>query len=506
MGLPSWIEPLYDAAEMRQADTWAIEAGGTSGLSLMETAGAALAYHAGGLSRPGPVRVVCGKGNNAGDGVVAARHLHLAGYEVELLLLFGEDQLSRDAKVNLSRYEGIRRRVEGERLKYSLGGSGVVIDAIFGTGFTGTPRAPIDAAIEAINESGAPIVACDIPSGVNANDGEVARVAVRADRTVSFDTAKVGHWVRPGKRFCGELVMVDIGIPPDAPPTPAHGLINPAVLALAPRRGPDSNKLSNGRVVVVGGSRGLSGAVCLAAEAAMRAGAGYVQMVVPRGLEVIFEAKLTEAMSIGVAGRDGYLDARAGPEIAALCEGAAAVVLGPGLGRAEWCLELARGLVEAIGSPLVIDADALRALDGGLAGLRRRDAPTVLTPHAGELGAILGLESAEVNARRLAAARDLVKRSGAICLLKGDDTIVACETTTAINRIAAPGLATAGSGDVLGGLIAALLARGMDPFAAACAGVVAHSRAGVAAAGAIGSAESVIAGDLIAALPKALIA
>jgi hydroxyethylthiazole kinase-like uncharacterized protein yjeF len=503
MAVESWLEPLYDAEGMRAADRWAIEEQGVPSLELMETAGRAVADAAREAARPGPVRVVCGKGNNAGDGLVAARALADTGYEVDALLLWPAGELSPDASANLERYEGPARELGPEEVAAALTGSGAVIDAIFGTGFSGAPRAPADAAIEAINGCGAPVIAADIASGVDAASGEVEGVAVEASVTVSFHAPKLGHWIAPGKEHRGELRVAAIGIPPEAPAEPAAGLIGDGVLGLAPRRGAGSTKFSSGQVVVVGGSRGLTGAVCMSAAAAIRAGAGYATVAVPADLEQIFEIKLTEVMSHGLAGPEGRLAAGSEMEVLELAERAASVVLGPGLGRAEDSLELARSLAVKIKEPLVIDADGLNALAGKLDSLASRTAPTILTPHAGELGRLLERDSEEINARRLGSAREAASLSRAIVVLKGDDTIVCAPDRVAVNGLSAPALATAGTGDVLSGILAALLARGTEPFAAACAGVFAHARAGSAASERLGP-ESVIATDVIEAIPVGL--
>ena len=500
--MEAWLEPVYDAAGMRAADAWAIDDVGVPSLELMEAAGGAVAEAVREQATPGPVRVVCGKGNNGGDGLVAARHLASTGYKVEVLL-WPDDELSADAATNLERFEDAAHRLSFADLHAALAGSGAVIDAIFGTGFSGAPRAPADAAIEAINACEAPVISADIASGIDASTGEVEGVAVRADVTVSFHAAKPGHWIAPGKEHTGELRVAAIGIPDGAPAQPAGGVIGDSVLELPPPRLSGSTKFTSGEVLVVGGSRGLTGAVCLAASAAIRAGAGYATVAVPADLEPIFEAKLTEVMSRGFDGATGRLASRDEVGIAETAARAAAVVLGPGLGRDDDSLMLARGLAADLEAPLVIDADGLNAHAEQLYGLTRRSAGTVLTPHAGELGRLLGRSSDEVGEHRLSCAREAAERSGAVVVLKGDDTIVASGERLAISRGGAAALATAGTGDVLSGTIGALLARGLEPFEAACAGVHAHQRAGRIAAARLGLAESVIASDVIAALPEA---
>jgi ADP-dependent NAD(P)H-hydrate dehydratase / NAD(P)H-hydrate epimerase len=497
-----WLRGLYDAEGMRAVDRWAIEDQGTSSLELMENAGRAVAEAVARLAPQGPVLVVCGKGNNGGDGLVAARLLRGMGFEAEALLLWPADELSEDAAANLGRLGG---GVEiGDDIAARLAGSGAVVDAIFGTGFSGAPRQPAAAAIAAIGDCGAPVVACDVASGVDAATGEVAGAVVEADVTVTFHGAKVGHYVAPGKWATGELVVAAIGIPAGAPEPAAAGVIEPAVLGLAPRRGARSTKFSSGQVTIAGGSRGLTGAVRMSSTAAIRAGAGYATVAVPADLEPIFEAAEVEVMSRGIAGPDGRLGAESAEELLGAFERAAAGVLGPGLGRDDDSLALAREVAPRIEAPLVIDADGLNAFAGQLDRLAARPAATILTPHAGELGRLLERDSTEIGERRLAAAKEAAAWSGAVVVLKGDDTIVTDGERIAVNAVSAPGLATAGSGDVLSGITAALLARGLEPFAAACAAVIAHARAGQEAARRVGAAESVIATDVIAAIPAGL--
>jgi NAD(P)H-hydrate epimerase len=368
---------------------------------------------------------------------------------------------------------------------------------VLGTGFDGEPREPALGAIEAINAADMPVVAADVPSGVDASTGEVAGAAVRAQATATFAAAKPGLWIEPGRTCAGAVEVIDIGMPDDAPLAPSAGLIGEAVLEAIPSRERNSTKFASGHVVVCGGSPGLTGAPCLAAEAAMRAGAGYVTACVPEALQPIFEAKLLEVMTVGLPSRrtaDAVLDKT---------KRGGVLVVGPGMGRMAQAEELARELAQRAEVPLVLDADGLNAHAGRLEDLRVRASPTVLTPHEGELARLLGLESEDVKARRLHHARDAAARSGAIVVLKGDDTLVAEPGgRVAVSPGATPALATAGTGDVLSGVLAALLAKAMDPFTAACAAVCLHARAGRLAAERIGG-EGVIASDVVAALPAA---
>lgn len=503
--MEDWLEPLHDAATMRAADAWAIGEVGVPSLELMEAAGAALAEAAIEVAGEGPARIVCGKGNNGGDGLVAARLMAAAGLDAEVLLLWPAAELSADSEANLKRLDPAAvSQVGGAELAERLEGSGVVVDAIFGTGFEGAPRAPADAAIDALNASAAPVVAADIASGVDASTGEVEGAAVRADVTVTFHAAKLGHWVHPGRGHTGQLLVAAIGIPPDAPAGTAAELIGPSVLNLPAHRGAESTKFTSGEVMIVGGSRGLTGAVCMAAEAGIRAGAGYATVAVPADLEAIFEVKLTEVMSRGFGGALGRLASADAEAIVSACERAGAVVLGSGLGRDDDALELARLVAARVEAPLVIDADGLNAHAGRLDSLRGRRGTTVLTPHAGELGRLLEIDSSEVGEHRVALARRAAELSGAVVVLKGEDSLVVQGERLAVNGLSSPSLATAGTGDVLAGTIGALLARGMEPFAAACCGVYAGASAGRIAASGVGSADSVIATDVITALPLAL--
>lgn len=500
--MESWLGPLHDAEGMRAVDRWAIEEVGVPSPELMEAAGRAVAEAVGELAPQGPVRVLCGKGNNGGDGLVAARYLREAGFEIEALLLWPAGELSGDAAANLARIEA--EELGGDPAA-RLAGSGAIVDAIFGTGFSGAARDPAAAAIEAIGRSGAPVVACDIASGVDASSGAVDGPAVEAAITVGFHAAKLGHRIAPGKWHTGELRIAPIGIPAGAPAEPAGGTIEPPVLSLAPRRGPRSTKFSSGQVTIAGGSHGLTGAVRMASRAAIRAGAGYATVAVPADLEIVFELGQPEVMSVGCpGGGEGCLGPGSAKAVLRAFERAAAGVLGPGLGRDPGSLELAREVVGGIEAPLVLDADGLNAFAGALGPLAAREAPTILTPHARELGRLLGRPPEEIEAHRLAATTEAARAAAAVVVLKGDDTIVSDGERVAVNTLSAPALATAGTGDVLSGIAAALLARGLEPFAAACAAVLAHTRAGRAAAARVGAAESVIATDVIDSIPAGI--
>jgi ADP-dependent NAD(P)H-hydrate dehydratase / NAD(P)H-hydrate epimerase len=498
------MEPLLEADRMRAVDRWAIEHEQIPSTELMERAGEGLARVIGARAPAGRIVVVCGKGNNGGDGVVAARLLREAGRDVEILVVWPPEQMGEETGAQLRKLPGpALEAFAPERLERAH----LIVDALLGTGSSGSPRAPADKVIEAMDAARAPVVAADVPSGVDASTGAVAGPAVHASATATFHRAKPGLWIAPGKHYAGDVEVIDIGIPHGAPEEPVLGLIDSDVLRDMPRRRSDSTKFSSGNVFVIGGSRGLTGAPCMTALAAMRAGAGYVTVAAPASLEPSFTARPLEAMLIGLPDDgDGHLAVDAAEPALAAVARAAAVVLGPGLSRDPGAQALARELAVRIDVPMVIDADGLNAMAGEHFDqvLPRRPAPTVLTPHAGELGRLLELESTAVERDRLAHVRAAADRSQALVVLKGDDTLVAAPRgRVAISRGSAPGLATAGTGDVLSGVIAAMLAKGMPPADAACAGVFAHLRAGQLAAAPHGP-DGVIASDVIAALPAAL--
>jgi NAD(P)H-hydrate epimerase len=468
----------------------------------MERAGAGLAALTAQVVGDGPVVVVCGKGNNGGDGYVAARRLREAGRDVRVLSTAPVDELRGDALENAQRLPGPPPEPFAAA---ALEDAAVAVDALLGTGFAGAPHGPVADAIAALERWGGPVVAADVPSGVDAATGEVAGAAVRAVATATFAAAKPGLWINPGKALAGEVRVIDIGIPAGAPvAAPDVGLIRDApVLALVPRRRPGWTKFTSGHVLVAGGARGLSGAPCMAVEAAQRAGAGYVTACVPAAIELVLQVRLLEAMTRGLPDRDGAHTEEGVEVVLELAQRGGALIAGPGLGRSDGAVAFVRRLVREAPVAVVLDADGLNAHAGDLAALRDRRAPTVLTPHEGELGRLLDTDSADVRARRLHHARAAARASGAIVVLKGDDTLVVEPGgTAAVSPGASAALATAGTGDVLSGVVATMLARGVEPFAAACAAVRLHARAGVRA-GAERGVDGVIARDVIDALPHA---
>lgn len=501
MSWAPWLAPLPDAALMRATDRWAIEERGVPSLELMERAGEGLARVVAERAPAGRVVVACGKGNNGGDGLVVARLLRAAGRDVDVLLTDDPAELSGDPAANLEKLPGpppVPFAAE------CLADAAIIVDALLGTGFTGVAREPSASAIAAINAAGRLVVAADVPSGVDASSGVVAGEAVRAAATATFHQAKPGLWIAPGKSYAGEVVVVDIEMPSGAPGSAWAGLVEPSVLDAVPRRGAGSTKFTSGTVVVVGGSAGLTGAPTMTALAAMRAGAGYVIVATAASAQLAFSVRLLEAMTRGLPESDGALTLESLDGALEALARADAAVLGPGLGRAPETTAFVREMVRRAAVSLVIDADGLNAFAGRIEEIAERPAATVLTPHEGELGRLLGLESGAIRASRCEHALDAARRARAVVVLKGDDTLVATpEGRLAISPGGAPGLATAGTGDVLSGVIGAMLAKGLTEEHAAAAGVLAHLRAG-RAAGEPHGPDSVIASDVIAALPAAL--
>jgi ADP-dependent NAD(P)H-hydrate dehydratase / NAD(P)H-hydrate epimerase len=451
------FEPLYTAEEMKRAEA------GHDVDELMTRAGRAVAEEAM-LRFPDAQRfvAVCGGGANGGDGRIALDVLEAAGKAA---------RTSEDAPVE-----------EAD----------VVIDALFGTGFHGEPREDAARAIVAMNTSGKPVVAVDLPSGVNASTGEIAGASVKATVTVTMHAPKVGLEVAPGRFRAGEVAVADIGLPDVRT---EHRLVTPEILDAIPRRRADQNKYTAGTVLVVGGSRGLTGAPSLAAKAAFRADAGYVAVAVPDSTLPVFEQRLLEAVKLPCPEEDGTISPRAVDPIAEFASKAGALALGPGLGRGHGPKEVVRRLLAEIDRPAVVDADGLHELEPF-----ERSAPTVLTPHEGELARLLGVRSEWVAAHRLEAVQRGADTFRCVCLLKGADTLVAAPGEgVLVVSLGTPALATAGSGDVLTGIVAAFLSKRVEPRKAAAAAAAAQQLASrtLPQAGAVAS-------DVAAALPRVL--
>jgi NAD(P)H-hydrate epimerase len=433
-------EPLYSAAEMRAAEA------GHDVDAMMQRAGAAVAEE---LMRRYPdarrIALHAGGGANGGDGRIAVEILRASGREL------------------------VDERPD------------VVIDALLGTGMKGAPRDEAAREIERINEAGVPVLAVDVPSGVNASTGEVEGAAVRADVTVTMHGPKVGLAIAPGRFHAGEVVVADIGLEPG---DTEHRLVTAEILDEVPRRSAGDNKYTSGHVVVVGGSKGMTGAAALSSRAALRADAGYVTIVAPEESISVLETLVLEAVK------------RPLDQVFDVVEKAGALAVGPGLGRGEEIKGLVRRLVSEADVPAVVDADALSELEPG-----DWPAPRVLTPHEGELGRLLGRDSKEIAAHRLASVQEAAERFRCVVVLKGEDSLVAAPGRgVLVCALGLPSLATAGTGDVLTGVTAAFLAKRLEPQRAAAAACAAQQLASHAATQRFG----LVASDVVEALPRAL--
>jgi NAD(P)H-hydrate epimerase len=505
------VIPILDARRMRAADRAAIR-GGVPSDRLMENAAEALVEE---LVRAGSweetVVVVCGPGNNGGDGLAAARLLAGRGIPVAVFTLGDPDAYRGDAARNAARARAaglqltpIARAGTGTALARILSKAGAVVDALFGTGLTRPLTGRAARIVEAINKAGRLVVAADLPSGLSADSGRLLGPAVRAGLTVAFGAAKPAHVFWPARGYCGRVVVRDIGIP-------ARELGSGTKLSLVeardirawlPARPSDSHKGTFGRLAIVAGSRGKSGAAVLTARGALRAGAGLVTVFCPASIESMIVAALPEAMTRGLAEEDGALAAAAsGPLLEALGDFDAAVA-GPGLGTARGTVRVVEELM-AVGCPLLLDADALNAFGGRARRLSRRRSPTLLTPHPGEAARLLGTTGAAVQADRLAAVTKLARASGAVVLLKGASSLTGVPSgRVTVNPTGTPLMATAGSGDVLAGAAGALLAGGCPAERAAIAAAYLHGSAGERLSRTLGDA-GLLARELADALPPA---
>lgn len=501
------VVPLYTAVEMRTVDRITVEEIGVPGSVLMERAGlGAAAEILQWFPSAQRVAIVCGSGNNGGDGFVCARHLVAAGRQVEVLLVEAESKIRREPRAFLEVCRKLDipvRRVNVTAWRTALDGFDLVVDAMLGTGVSGAPKPPFEAAIRAITGSLLPVVSLDVPSGVDANDGTVEGSAVDADLTLTFHAPKIGLAIAPGRFHAGRVKAVDIGIPAQVEEPVRQGIATPALLSMVP---PGSRRGSkyDASVLVIGGSVGMTGAVSLTAQAAMRAGAGVCWAGVPDRIAQPLDVVVPEVQFRGLHGDEaGRLTVAAAERLEEYVERADAVVFGPGVGDSDQVRALARWAVRTA-RVLVLDAQGIGAFAGDTQALAARDgAPTLLTPHEGELARLLGVTSDEIRANRLKYAREAAAQTQSTVMLKGEDTIVCLPGGDFLVCGGHRAQATSGTGDVLAGVAGALLARGLDPaLGGACAALACSRAAGQAAADL--HADGVIASDMLARLPGAL--
>jgi hydroxyethylthiazole kinase-like uncharacterized protein yjeF len=509
---------VLTAAEMRAADAAAEHDLGVPSLLLMENAGRGVAdvvrREPGGAGAGAEVVVVCGGGANGGDGFVCARHLALAGVRTRVLRASSR-KLEGDAAVML----GILERMgagsgavpiedasgwqEEARWRAALAGATLIVDALFGTGGRGVIAGVPAAAIAAMNATVARKVAVDVPSGLDADTGQAAGIVFRADVTVTMGALKLGLVV-DAQAPVGRLEIAELGVAIAAGRGRCWFLDEAGVAALAPRRSTTAHKGSSGQLLIVAGSPGKTGAAALVGRAALRAGAGLATIASTRAGQAALDAKVLELMTARFSDAEDPDPAEAITALSALGQRAQALAIGPGIPTAPGMRLVVRELAARLPLPAVLDADALNALGtDAAAALVGAPAGRVLTPHPGEMGRMLGLSIAEVQADRLGHARRLAAAARAVVVLKGARTVIAApDGAVFISPFACAALATAGSGDVLCGVIGALLARGLAPLTAAQVGVYAHGAAGVAAAARTG--DGTLAGDLPRAVASAL--
>ncbi len=513
------MRAVFTGEEMRRLDERAIRELGIPGATLMENAGrgaadAALAWLAGAKrpARSSRVVIVCGKGGNAGDGFVVARVLRRRGVRCDVLLTAPARALRGEAAGTLRELEetGLRPRLitEAAAIGHLLARADLIVDALLGTGGRGAPDGVVAGVIDAVNASGRPVLALDIPSGLPADGGAPAHAAVRADVTVTFAGLKRGLVMPPGRELAGRVCVADIGVPaPEVSRGITTFLLEPADVARHfPRRDRAAHKGVYGHLLVVAGSIGKTGAAALAADGALRAGAGLVTVATAASQQPIVAGLMVEAMTAPLAeGAPGCIGQGAWDVVTELVASRDAVAVGPGVGLDPETQELVRRLVVEGRVPMVIDADGLTALARHLEILKSAPAPRCLTPHPGEMARLLGASVAEVQRDRIAVARDFATSYRAHVVLKGAVSVIAApDGTVLLNPTGNPGMASGGTGDVLTGVVGALLARGLAPSDALASAVYLHGLAGDIAAARIGE-ESLIARDVVAALPEAFL-
>jgi hydroxyethylthiazole kinase-like uncharacterized protein yjeF len=505
---------IVTAQQLKNIDRRAIKGFGIPGMVLMENAAAAvmtaMEKFFDGLDGV-RVGILCGKGNNGGDGLALARRLRIKGVPVRVALLASFDAIKGDAQKNLS----ILRKMDVEIVQNAsprsladvVAWSEVIVDALLGIGLSSPLKGAFARAVDLVNTSGNPVVAIDIPTGIDADTGMVMGSAIRADLTVTMAFLKFGLVLYPGAEYAGAVRVADIGIPSevaDEERISASLLDKDAVRGLVTSRPPDAHKGDFGHLMVVAGSPGKAGAAILAAKGALRTGAGLVSVATPINLVPIIQAQVAEAMCIPSAESvDGTLGIGSEEELLRAIGTKSACIIGPGLSTHYETVQAVRNLIPRLTVPAVVDADGLNALVGFTGLLTRVKTPIVLTPHPGEMGRLLGISSDDVQKDRIASASTFARKHNVTVVLKGAATVVATpHGWVFINSTGNPGMATGGTGDVLTGMIGSLLAQGYSVSQAACLGVYLHGLAGDRAAQDKGE-PAMIAGDLIEKIPQA---
>ncbi len=483
---------LVTAAEMQEMDRQTIETHAIPGLQLMESAGQGaevmLLAQFGDLAEDG-VGIVCGKGNNGGDGFVIARELAAKDIDVVVYLLAKTDAVSGDAATNLKRLAELKIPVievpdeeSFSTVTSNLSRSGLLVDAILGTGLTSDVRGFFKDVIDFINHTGIPVFSVDIPSGLNADTGQPCGTAIHAQGTATFALPKIGHYTYPGAEYTGKLDIIDIGIPlavVEAVSPQQFLLTAERVRSYFQPRAAETHKGKTGHLLVVAGSTGKTGASAMTAVSAMRAGAGLVTLGVAESLNPIVESQVLEVMTAPLPqSQTGILGDSALDEILALTTAKACLAIGPGIGQAKQTRSLIAKVITQIDIPMVIDADGLNNIAGQTQLLKKLKAPAVLTPHPGEMARLIESTPAVVQQNRLACAREFATHFGVHVVLKGAATVTAHPNGTAfVNPTGNPGMASGGMGDVLTGILAGFITQGFSPEAASHAAVYLHGAA-----------------------------
>jgi len=506
---------LVTAEEMQRMDRATIDDFGIPGRVLMESAGRGtvrvLLHLAAGMERP-DIAVAAGRGNNGGDGFVVARYLAQLGIPVTVYLMSSADRVSGDAADNLALLPKLNIPVieipDAPALashRHRMAQHTLWVDALFGTGLHSDVRGHYIDLIALINDASCPVLAVDIPSGIDADTGRVCGTCVTADATATFAYPKIGHWQYPGAHHCGQLEVIDIGIPPVMAETVAPRQMLITRDEVFRRRLPRSawaHKGTTGHLLVVAGSPGKTGAAAMCVNAALRCGAGLVTAAVTENIRDILEHLTVEAMTVGLSAPGDVPGMAAAPEIEHLLSGKQCLALGPGLGMHEDTGALVRHLVGSCRLPVVVDADGLNHLATAKDAMRTHPAPMILTPHPGEMARLCGCRTEDVQADRVMAARDLAARCNAVVVLKGAGTVIAApEGTVWVNATGNPGMASGGMGDVLTGMIAGFLTQGHDPLSAAIQGVYLHGDIGDHLAETTGPI-GYLATDMLEAIPQ----
>ena len=509
---------IVTGTEMQTLDRRTITEAHIPGIVLMERAGEGIVRYL--EEHCGPVRgktitILCGKGNNGGDGLVVARLLHRRRARIHVQLLTPITDLCRDAATMYRRLVRVAGRTAIVRFRSAdqtrplLASSDILVDALLGTGLSSVVTGVYREAIELMNNAGKPIIAIDIPSGLHADTGAILGQAIRATLTIACGLPKLGLYVGAGIDQAGAIRVVDIGIPPayvDAIESRTLLLTSDSAFQSLPERLPSSHKGTFGHAGILAGSVGKTGAAALAARAALRVGAGLVTVATPSSVNDVLEAKLLEAMTLPLPETKARTLARSGLDrIVAFIQTRTAIAIGPGLSTHHETVELVQSLMKHLDRPSVLDADALNALAGRASLLTECNTPPILTPHPGEMARLeVDATTQSVNADRIGTARRFARERGVFVVLKGARTVIARpDGLVAICPTGNPGMATAGTGDVLTGMIVGLLAQKVPAWEAACAATYFHGLAGDLASQHLGQ-PGMLASDLIAQIPYAL--